>query len=69
MRKELSKQELFQRALSKIDRRIQNPACAGHAKKALFELRQYLFEQKTDDEQRALFDELNYRLRNIDRAV
>jgi hypothetical protein len=31
--------------------------------------RECLFEQKTDEEQRALFDELDHCLRNIDRSV
>jgi hypothetical protein len=71
MRKELTLQELFVRALGKIDRRIQNPAYAGHhAEEALWEIRKDLFEQQmTDEERRAYFDDLDHCLRNIDRSV
>jgi hypothetical protein len=35
----------------------------------LWDNRKSLFEQRTDDEQRALYHELDYCLRNIDRSV
>jgi hypothetical protein len=66
-------QELFQRALDKIDRRIQNPAYAGHhAKEALWDIRKDLFEQQvpdTEEERRAYCADLDHCLRNMDRSV
>jgi hypothetical protein len=69
MRKEPTTQELFLRAIDRIDRRIQNPAYAGYPKDVLWDLRKSLFEQKTDEEQQAELDEMDYCLRNIDRMA
>ena len=72
MRKEPTMQELFLRALGKIDRRIENPAYTGHAKEALWDIRKDLFEQQipeTDEERRAYYADLDHCLRNMDRSV
>jgi len=61
-----TKDELFQRVLARIDRRLQNPAYAGYAvKDALRAHRDSLFAEGGDLD----IDNLNHCLRNIDRAV
>jgi hypothetical protein len=71
MRQNPTMRDRFQRALDKIDRRLENPAYSDYEKKALWENRNSLFEQKaeTDEERLAQFDELDWCLRNIDRSM
>jgi len=82
MEKEPTMQELFLRALNKIDRRLQSPIYPEYAKEALRDHRKSLVEQippprpaadffreDVNKKRRAQFNNLKYYLRNIDRET